>query len=345
MTDLFICGRVPNLLIGLQKDALNRIEPLLDALKIEWVQRHNDYINIICPVHGSADLGSSCIYLSNGTYKCWSRGCDERIGRNFINLIKWALSQDGTEATWQDVDRFIHGEAFEVKERSYQEKTNNEPIPLMDPLKYPMVTIPSIYYIDRGFSPEILIKYGVGDAVQFPFTYRSLVPVKTEGGVLMGFSGRSQHKICKKCDFYHSKYESCIAKDYKYAHMYKKWFHSSGLKKMRTLYGIDLVEQTTKIAIVEGPSCVWKLAELGIPAGAVLGKSFSKEQAAILKRKGVTHVFLLADEDEGGKEFKAKFIENWHTVFNIVTTKLPQKDISDMSDEELKEVKRKWDKI
>ena len=339
-------GRSSNNLFNLQKEALNRIEPLLDALKIEWVQRHNDYINIICPVHGSADLGSSCIYLSNGAYKCWSRGCDERIGPNFIHLIKWALTEINPDTTWGDVSHLVNGGAFEVKERSYQEKTNNEPIPLMDPLKYPMVTIPSVYYIDRGFSPEILIKYGVGDAVQFPFTYRSLVPIKTEGGALMGFSGRSQHKICKKCDFYHSKYESCIAKDYKYAHMYKKWFHSSGLKKMRTLYGICEVGVTDKIAIVEGVSCVWKLSEVGIAAAAVLGSSLSKEQGKILKRKGIKKVLILSDEDEAGYSFKDKFINNYYTEFEIHQTKLPKKDVSEMCSKEIEDnIIKKWNKI
>jgi 5S rRNA maturation endonuclease (ribonuclease M5) len=185
----------------------------------------------------------------------------------------------------------------------------------------------------------------VGDTTQFPYASRSLVPVKTEGGLLMGFSGRSQHAKCPKCSFYHSRYESCIDKNYEFAHMYNKWFHSGGMKKTRTLYGINEVCHTDKIAIVEGPSCVWKLYEVGIPAAAVLGKSFSSEQANILKRKGISKIFLLSDQDEAGQMFKKKFIEDWYTTFNISVTTLPQKDISDMSDEEIKQLKKKWDKI
>lgn len=323
--------------------ALNKIEPILDSLNIEWVHRNNDYINIICPVHGSEDIGSACIYLSNGCYKCWSRGCDDKIGHNFINLIKWTISKN-SPASWGDVKNFIDGGKFETKERVVQEKVI-EDIPLMDECKYPTVTIPSKYYIDRGFSREILIKYSIGDTQQFPYTNRSLVPIKTEDGKLMGFSGRSNYTICPKCKYYHSKYESCIDKGYKYAHMYKKWFHSSGLKKSRTLYGIDKHKQLDKIAIVEGPSCVWRLDEIDIPGGAVLGKSFSKDQATILKQRGVKSVFLLSDEDEAGAEFKKQFISDWYSTFNIITTKLPEKDISDMTDEELKIIKEKWDCI
>lgn len=337
-----MCKLLTNLK-DLAQSALNKIGPILDALNIEWVQRNDNFVNIICPVHGSEDLGSCCIYLSNGRYKCWSRGCDDKIGPNFIHLIKWAISKNAT-ASWNDVESFIDGGNFEIKERAIKEYKDEE-IQLMDACKYPTVTTPSKYYIDRGFSREVLIKYGVGDTVQFPYTNRALVPVHTEDGKLMGFSGRSHYKICPKCNHYHSKYESCIDKNYKYAHMYKKWFHSSKMKKTRTIYGIDKVRGTDKIAIVEGPSCAWRLNETEIPAGAVLGKSFSRAQASILKSRGISKVFLLSDEDEAGKEFKSKFIGDWYNTFSITVTRLPKKDVSDMSFDELIELKEKWDKI
>ena len=118
------------------------------------------------------------------------------------------------------------------------------------------------------------------------------------------------------------------------------------MQKTRTLYGIDKVNQTDKIAIVEGPSCVWRLSECEIPAGAVLGKKFSSEQSAILARRKITKVFLLPDQDEGGAEFKKSFIRDWATVFKIYVTTLPKKDVSDMSSEEIQEfIVKKWNKI
>lgn len=330
----------------IRQDALNRIESILDELKIEWVHQHNDYINIICPVHQSQDLGSCSIYLSNGRYKCWSRGCDEEVGGNFIHLIRWALSNNNTKyVSWGDVSRFIKNGNFNIEDRPISER-EPEPLRLMDPCKYPSVTTPSKYYIDRGFSPEVLNKYGVGDTEQFPYTGRALVPVKSEDGKLMGFSGRSSYPICPKCEFYHSRYQTCISKDYEFSHMYKKWFHSKGMQKTRTLYGIDKVNQTDKIAIVEGPSCVWKLSECGIPAGAVLGKTFSREQSAILARRKISKIFLLSDQDEAGAEFKKSFIRDYASVFKIYVTTLPKKDVSDMSDEEIENnITKKWEKI
>ena len=330
----------------LQYNALSKIESLLDSLKIEWVHRNKDYINIICPVHGSADLSSSCIYLSNGNYKCWSRGCDSEIGPNFIHLIRWVLSQGGQAASWADVNLFVGDPSGSVITDRVYPAYDAGPIPLMDPCKYPTVTIPSKYYIDRGFSPEVLIKYGVGDTTQFPYANRSLVPVKSELGELMGFSGRSQNKKCLKCSFYHSKYEGCIAKDYEFARMYSKWYHSKGMKKSRTLYGISEVKNANKIAIVEGVSCCWSLFEVGIPSAAVLGSSLSKEQGKILKRRGIEKVLILSDEDEAGYSFRSKFINDYHTEFQIYQTKLPKKDVSEMSSDEIHEnIVKKWEKF
>lgn len=343
-TSIHVCNRsIPDQKTLIAK-ALSKIEPILDALNIEWVQHNDNFINIICPVHGSEDLGSCSILLNSGIYKCWSHECHSKIGPNFIHLIKWAISKNAP-ANWSDVESFIDGGSFEIKDRVVKEYKEDEEIPLMDVCKYPTVTIPSKYYIDRGFSREVLIKYGVGDTLQNPYTNRALVPVHTEDGKLMGFSGRSKYKICPKCEFYHSKYESCIDKHFKYAHMYKKWFHSSGMKKTRTLYGIDKVGCTDKIAIVESPSCVWKLNEIEIPAGAVLGRTFSWHQASILKSRGISKVFLLADEDESGDGFKSKFISDWYNTFSITVTKLPKKDVSDMSSDELVLLKEKWNRI
>lgn len=325
--------------------ALSRVEDILDRLNIDWVPSSKERINIICPVHQSTDFASSCIYLSNGNYKCWSRGCDTEIGGNFIHLIKWSLSQGKeTLVSWEDVYDFIN-EGGVAPVREVKEFVPEE-ITYMDPNNYPRVIIPSQYYIGRGFSAASLKKFEIGMGEKFPWNTKSVVPIKSEDGRLMGFSARSIYDKCDKCKFHHSRYEQCISKDHPYASMYRKWYHSSGLKKTYTLYGIENVGTTDKIAIVEGPSCVWRLDQFDIPAVAVLGKSFSQRQSAILKSRGVTRIFLLTDEDEPGKEFRAKFIEEWHNVYQIYVTTLPKKDVSEMSDEQIKNtIVKKWEKI
>ena len=314
--------------------AIDRIEDILNELNIEYTIRSSERVNILCPVHGSEDLSSSCIYLSNGNYKCWSRGCDENIGANFIHLIRWALSQNKEYfVEWEQVFQFIDGEKFAVVKREVKERSRE--IEFMDEVKYPSISIPCPYYIDRGFSPETLIKFGIGQTQQLPYTGRSVVPVKYIDGQLMGFSGRSTYPKCEKCSFYHSKYQTCISKNYEFAHMFNKWFHSSGMKKSLTMYNIERINNTEKLAIVEGPSCVWRLDSFSIPACATLGKTFSQEQANLLKSLGITSILFLSDQDDAGLEFRKKFISKWHAVFKIYVIDLPQKDITEMSDEQV----------
>jgi len=327
----------------MQQEALQRIENILNRLSIKWEQRSPQRINILCPVHNSTDLSSSCIYLTNGNYQCWSRGCNTSIGNNFLNLIRWSLSQNKEwQVNWEDVKAFIANEEV-VSDRKIQDHIE-EDIFYIDPAKYPPVSTPSKYYIDRGFTPEVLNRYGVGDCKTFPYHDRAIVPVNCPGGKLMGFSGRSHHEKCAKCEYYHSKYNICIKDDDEYKQFYSKWFHSSKMKKTKTLYGIDKCDLSHgKIVLVEGPSCVWRLSEFMIPAAAVLGRTFNRSQADILKRNRVTKIFLISDEDVPGQEFKAKFIEEWYTEFEITVTKLPKKDVSEMTDEEIeKHIIERW---
>ena len=327
------------------KKAIDRIESILEELNIEYAIRSNERINILCPVHKSEDLSSCCIYLSNGRYKCWSRGCDENIGYNFLHLIRWCLSEGKEQtATWEDVFDFVDGEKFAVIKRDV--KARSKEIEFMNEYKYPSVQIPCPYYIDRGFSPETLTKFGIGLTQQQPYSGRSLVPIRNIDARLMGFSGRSIYDKCEKCNYYHSKYQTCISKNYEYAHLFNKWFHSSGLKKNLTLYNIEQIKDTNKISLVEGPSCVWRLDEFLIPTCAVLGKTFSKEQADLLKMLGVSSILFINDQDEAGMEFRQKFINAWYSTFKIYVTTLPKKDVTEMSNEEIEKfIIPIWSKI
>lgn len=328
----------------LKDDALSKIEDILDRLNIEHTVRGPERINILCPVHKSEDFSSACIYLSNGAFKCWSRSCDNEIGKNFVHLIRWRLSEDKEYyASWDDVRNLI--ESKDLRVVHYEKIKRENKIEPMDKSKYPSITIPSKYYIERGFSPEILKTFFIGDTEQFPYSGRSVIPVHSPTGELMGFTARSIHDKCTKCSYYHSRYQSCIDKKYEYASMFHKWFHSKGLRKTLTLYNIHNVEGP-KVCIVEGPSCVWRLKEFEIPAVATLGKSISDYQIELLKSKGITSVLFVPDNDEAGNEFKTKFIQQFSGQLKIFIVNLPKKDISEMTNEEIESViLKKWAKI
>jgi 5S rRNA maturation endonuclease (ribonuclease M5) len=274
---------------------------------------------------------------------CWSRSCHQDVGNHFIDLIGWALSKKaGREVLIDEVCEWIDNPSFSEKERS-PIVVNDQPFNKND---YPSIYKPSNYYSKRGFSSDILNKFGVGDSLYPPYKDRAIVPIKNKTGELMGFTARSIWEKCPHCEYYHSKYQVCISKDDKYAFMNKKWLHSKGLRVSSLLYNIENIKEN-KVAIVEGPSCVWRLDELGIPAVACLGKEFSKYRANLLKRMDIDKILFISDNDEAGNLFKKDFIKEYSKDFGIyLPTKMDKKDVSEMNVESIKmNILKVWEKI
>lgn len=327
--------------------ALDRIEDILNKLGVEYRIRYGN-IALKCPIHGSTKLGNATIKLDCGIFKCWSGGCHEEYGSNIYGFIKGCLSIGKAEkASDLDVIKFLLNNQFVVKPVQYNPVVNSS-ITYMDESKYPAVAIPSRYFMKRkdGFCPETLTKFKIGDTKTFPYNDRAIVPIRSVDGKLMGFSARSHFDKCPKCGYYHSRFQACISEDYEYANMFKKWIHSKGSQKSRTFYNIENVGATHKIAIVEGPSCVWRLYEHGITAVATLGKSVSDAQIAILHQKGIKKIMFIADNDPAGKEFKDSFVLKYHKDFSIYIPRLTKKDVTEMSSEDIKNyIVEKWNRI
>lgn len=319
------------------KLALEKIDGALDRLGIEYNDRGNDTMGILCPVHQSEDVNSASLKLSTGQWKCWSYNCEKEVGNCITDLLLWQLRQSGPANT-QDLINFLNDESIPYNREGVFAPQEDKQVELtpMDKSLYPSVTIPSKYFIDRGFSPEILTRFEIGDCKLGYYTNRAIVPIKSESGLLLGFSARSHFPCCKKCGFHHSRYQTCISKREKYTSFYRKWLHSKNSQKSKTFYNLDGVRGSEKVAIVEGPSCVWRLEELGIKTIACLGKDFSKYRKNLLKRNGIKKILFIADKDGAGQEFKERFIRENYLDFQIYLTNLSEKDPSDMRIEDIK---------
>ena len=326
------------------KMAMDRVESILNTLKIEYSTQKNGIIEIKCPVHSSSSVGNSIIYKNTGVWLCFSGNCHCSYGKNIMGLIKGTLDKANLPCSWDDVFNVIEGEHVIVPiVNSPQEAVDI----FKDERSKPETIIPSKYFLKRGYSEKSLIKFEVGDCVRGPYANRAIVPVRYINGEYMGFSARIHWDECKTCGYYHSKYETCLSKDHDFHFMYRKWYHSKGLQKSKTLYGIHKVPVgTKKVALVEGPGCVWKLDDYGILAVAALGKDFSNLRLQILKNIGVEKVLLLPDNDAAGKEFRDRFVNDYHSKLDIFMPNLTKKDVSEMGDEDIKKyILNKWEKI
>jgi hypothetical protein len=323
--------------------AIKKIEAILEKLDIEYSLR-NDYVEILCPIHNGSRVGNSIIYYDTGVWICFTKNCHKDHGSNILSLIKACMEKNSNnEVSWHDVYNFIDSEErisnvriipTEERQMFFDEKT------------MPPKRVPSLYYISRGYKESSLVEYDVGDCVSGFCVNKAIVPIRYINEQYMGYSARSHWKKCGQCSYYHSRYETCISKNHDFRAMYNKWFHSKGLQKSKTLYGINKIKNTDKVALVEGPGCVWKLYEHGILAVSVLGKDIDKNRINILKDIGIKNVLFIPDNDEAGIEFKKRFIMSFHDDIGIHVPKITEKDVGDMSDEDIKRnIVSKWEKI
>lgn len=334
-----------NLFDEYKQKAMDRFDAIFKKLNIEYEDSYGDLIKIKCPIHGSDKLGNSVIYKNSGVWLCFSGSCHYDYSKNILGLIKGALKTSNQNYEFKDIMDLIDG----ISEVCPIQKQVSQPVNMFkDENSKPLTTIPSLYFIKRGYNSEILTSYEVGDCHKAPFDNRAIIPVRYINGEYMGFTSRIHWGECPLCKYYHSKYSVCINSDHDFHFMYRKSYHSKGLQKSKTLYGIDKVANKglTKLAIVEGPGCVWKLAEYGIPAVAALGKDFSTIRFQLLKNLNIKNVLFIADKDKAGEEFRNRFIKDYNQSLNIFLPHLTQKDVGEMSDEDIKKyIVRKWESI
>lgn len=117
-----------------------------------------------------------------------------------------------------------------------------------------------------------------------------------------------------------------------------KWKLPSGLPKSSLLYGYHhTVHRLSRgVVLVEGPWGVLRLAQLGIPAVALLGAHLSPKQQNLLH--DLPRVVLLMDGDETGRSAAKKIRQR---LPNSRVVDLPEgQDPDDLTNQELVEVGR-----
>lgn len=323
--------------------ALDNIDKIFGKLNIEYDDSRASTIELVCPIHGSQMMGNSIIYKDSGVWLCFSGDCHTKYSKSILGLIAGCLDKVSKYRSIKDVYEFIDNENLSLK--IIREVRTRELI-FKDEKSKPECIIPSPYFLRRGYSPESLTYFEVGDCQRGHYSDRAIVPVRYIDGQYMGFSARIHWPLCKMCGYHHSRYTTCISKDHDFHFMYRKWYHSKGLQKTMTLYGIDKIKNISKIALVEGPGCVWKLHQYGIPAVACMGKDINKNQIELLKGLSIKSILFLPDNDEAGQQFKQSFIKRFYRDFKIYLPKLTSKDISEMNDQDIQHlIVEEWKKI
>jgi DNA primase len=319
----------------------NRIEDILSKLGIEY-EVLGDNIYCCCPIHEESDNPRAFSFSKNkGIWKCWTRDCQHNYKNDVFGIIQGNLSRtNGIDATFSDVlkwcNQFVNtGKITYNKEKTEEDSDFTQLVKkishrddVLDDYKELILTeqiiTPSEYFIQRGFKKSTLKHFGVGDCCDKTSKLydRSIIPIHNDDGTkLIGCTARA-------------------IKEYKTP---KFLLYPKGFDKRYFLYNhhraIKSVNETGTLFIVEGQSDVWRLYESGIKqAVGVFGRTLSKEQETKINRMPVTHIVVLLDNDQAGRESKIQLQRQLNRMYKLSFPKIPTKDIGELNVDQIKKI-------
>lgn len=311
-------------------------ENILKHFNIDYIDR-GSFLKCIAPCHKNADNRTGFTLWMDGyrgSWVCHTRNCNSDFGGDSLGLVQAILSfRKDKSVHFADVldycEKNIGISEAEPVDCDFTRlceklnKVNGEQTILGTKSILQGLKTPSDYFLNKGFSRDILQKFYVGDCLnpQKPMFNRAVCPILDEEGQnVLGCAGRR-----------------IIDKDY-----LQKWKYSYGFKSGSNLYGLWLAKptilKTSRIILVEGMMDVAKLHEMGYTETVGLfGVNLTNNQLGILNRLGVMNVDFLLDGDEAGEVAGKRNYEKCKDYFNVSIHALPSgKDPDELSREELK---------
>jgi 5S rRNA maturation endonuclease (ribonuclease M5) len=360
---------------ALSDELCEDIDNLLDSLGIIDYKILDRMIVMKCPIHGG-DNNSACnLYYKGdsyrGNWKCRTHQCEEIFKGSIIGFIRGCLSRhNGWTGNGDDMVSFNDAVDYaikftkkknidfkinrkEVEKNNFINIVNNVQSEVKDKSSVNRISrkditknlqIPSKYFLGRGFSKEVLLKYDIGECVSQDkeMSQRAVVPVyDSSHQYMVGCSGRSLFSICDKCKSYHDITSNCPNDDYRW--QCSKWKHNKGFKTQEHLYNLwyakDYIQRSKSIIIVESPGNVWRLEEAGIHNSvALFGSVLQDKQKLLVDLSGAMTIYVLMDNDEAGKKASNKIYEKCNRTYNVYNIDIDHPDVAEMTVDEIKEI-------
>jgi 5S rRNA maturation endonuclease (ribonuclease M5) len=345
------------------------VDNLLTYLGIEYKQ-NGKMLTMPCPVHGGDNISALNLYPNGdsyrGNWKCRTHNCEEIFKSSIIGFIRGVLSHQNhnwskegdVSCTFAEtidfVQKFLNQNLSDIKisrksveknkfintvkqistdlSHSTQKLTRNQ---IIRNLK-----IPSPYFLNRGFSSKILIKYDVGEcyAESKEMFNRAVVPIYDKDYKFMvGCSGRSIFEKCNLCETYHGE-TPCPNNNALWK--FSKWKHNNDFKTQENLYNFwfakEFIKKTRSVILVESPGNVWRLEEAGIHNSvAIFGSSLADRQKLLLDMSGAMSLILIMDNDEAGEKACEQISKKCQKIYNIHKINIDYNDIGSMTVEQI----------
>jgi len=338
---------------------LDKIENLYEYFDVRW-SRGAKVVFSSCFVHGGDNRSALNLYYNADFrvhFKCRTRGCEEHFGTSILSLVRGGLSHikhdwkspGDNEVTLDDTIDFLlnrfelsfsdlkEGEEYSTDHQDFCRIVNKTaareaPTGLIDMAFYrDKVDIPAHYYLQRGYSIEVLDDYSVGTCKTYgkPMYNRAMVPILTEDGEkILGFTGRSIFEQCAKCKQWHNPEKDC--------YFFPKWLHSKGFEGERVLYNywsaIQHIQDSGVVILVESPGNVWRLEESGIHNSvAIFGTTLNDDQKQLIDESGAFSIIVLMDNDEAGRVAAKKINEQCCKIYRMYFPTITTGDVAELS--------------
>lgn len=292
---------------------LLRRVPIVRVLALRGIRltRRGARLTTACPIHGGDNPGAFVVHPERNLWYCFS-GCGR--GGDVIDLVR-------------RLDRCSHRDAVRhlatVAEDGTVVALGPPPLELCAAWRPYTCILPlnpdDDWLRHKGIRAEVARSFGVGRYDGRGFLSGCIgVHLHDDAGRPLGYAGRRL-------------YAAEVAQ-------YGKWKLPPGLPKARLLYGLHRIRATLhegRLVLVECPWGVLRLAQLGVPAVALLGTTLTEHHHALLQ--SARSLALLFDGDPPGRQAGERAAQQLAASgTDVVTLHLPDGlDPDDLSDHEL----------
>lgn len=344
----------------------DNLDEFLDYFEVDYRKYKNTY-QCVCPFHEDAQkMGGYVIYKnSNHTVHLCLTECPKNTRKDGVTFIHKLLNRS-TVTSYEEAIKFVYEflneeftDEWKVKGEKNSEKDvftaafadSDEVIRKEYNISREQIRakllIPATYYLNRGFSADILNDYDVGLCINKTSKYygRVIIPCYNESGdKYIGCTARSVYERCEKCKHHHDPAKWCPTSDYD-KWKTKKWLHDN-ISPRETVFNIwksqNEIRKTRKAILCEGPGDCIKLASLGVTNSlAVFGNSLKEGQIQLLDSLGVMDLIVLLDNDKAGLAMGQQIKEDCGKFYRLYFPKLKGvKDAGDLqTDKETEDIK------
>lgn len=242
-------------------DLCDNIESLLQSLDIEY-SMSSKMVSMCCPIHNGDNQSAVNIYHQGETYrgnwKCRTHSCEQFFKGSIIGFVrgvlsskKYGWSKAGDENCSFDealkyclsflnkdlksikISKSDKNKALFANVVNHVKKTipmENKSLITREMVRKSL-NIPADYFMNRGFSKEILDKYDVGvcDRPDKEMYNRAVAPIYDNNyHYLVGCTGRSIFEKCTQCGCFHNPTAKCPNESDRWK--FPKWKHNHELK-------------------------------------------------------------------------------------------------------------------